>query len=90
MERWHGCVENGLLAADADLETLTTTMLAAIQGGLLLAKTSRDSTQLRAALEGAIAQLRAHGVRRQASPVVAVRRASARSWRFDSGRFLTV
>ena len=54
--------ENHLLAADADLETLTTTTLAAIQGGLLLAKTSRDSAQLRAALEGAIAQLRAHGV----------------------------
>ena len=54
--------QNHLLAADADLETLTTTTLAAIQGGLLLAKTSRDSAQLRAALEGAIAQLRAHGV----------------------------
>lgn len=54
--------ENHLLAADADLEALTTTTLAAIQGGLLLAKTSRDSALLRAALEGAIAQLRAHGV----------------------------
>jgi TetR/AcrR family transcriptional repressor of nem operon len=50
--------DSGLLAADADLEQLTTTMLAAIQGGLLLAKTSRDSTQLRVALDGAIAQLR--------------------------------
>ncbi len=55
--------ENRLLAADADLETLTTMTLAAIQGGLLLAKTSRDSGQLRAALDGAIAQLHAHGVR---------------------------
>jgi TetR/AcrR family transcriptional regulator, transcriptional repressor for nem operon len=54
--------QNHLLAADADLEALTTTTLAAIQGGLLLAKTSRDSAQLRAALDGAIAQLRAHGV----------------------------
>jgi AcrR family transcriptional regulator len=54
--------QNHLLAADADLDALTTTTLAAIQGGLLLAKTSRDSAQLRAALEGAIAQLRAHGV----------------------------
>jgi AcrR family transcriptional regulator len=53
--------DNGLLARDADLEALTTTTLAAIQGGLLLAKTSRDSAQLRAALDGAIAQLRAHG-----------------------------
>jgi len=49
---------NRLLAADADLEALTTTTLAAIQGGLLLAKTSRDSTQLKAALDGAIAHLR--------------------------------
>jgi TetR/AcrR family transcriptional regulator, transcriptional repressor for nem operon len=54
--------QNHLLAADADLEALTTTTLAAIQGGLLLAKTSRDSAQLRAAREGALAQLRAHGV----------------------------
>ena len=54
--------DNGLLARDADLDALTTTTLAAIQGGLLLAKTSRDSAQFRAALEGAVAQLRAHGV----------------------------
>jgi TetR/AcrR family transcriptional regulator, transcriptional repressor for nem operon len=54
--------DNRLLSSDADLEALTTTTLAAIQGGLLLAKTSRDSSQLRAALDGAIAQLRAHGV----------------------------
>ena len=52
--------DSGLLAADADLEPLTTTMLAAIQGGLLLAKTSRDSTQLQIALDGAIAQLHTH------------------------------
>jgi TetR/AcrR family transcriptional regulator, transcriptional repressor for nem operon len=52
---------NGLIAAGADLDTLTTITLAAIQGGLLLAKTSRDAGQLRAALDGAIAQLRANG-----------------------------
>ncbi len=52
--------DGGLLAADADLEQLTTTTLAAIQGGLLLAKTSRDGTQLRIALDGAIAQLHTH------------------------------
>ena len=50
--------ERRLLASDADLEALTTTTLAAIQGGLLLAKTSRDSTQLKAALDGAISHLR--------------------------------
>jgi AcrR family transcriptional regulator len=52
--------DNGLLAADADLEALTTTTLASIQGGLLLTKTSRDSAQLGAALDGAVAQLRTH------------------------------
>jgi TetR/AcrR family transcriptional regulator, transcriptional repressor for nem operon len=50
--------ERGLLEDDADLEALTTTTLAAIQGGLLLAKTSRDSTQLKTALDGAITHLR--------------------------------
>jgi AcrR family transcriptional regulator len=50
--------ERRLLAPGADLEALTTTTLAAIQGGLLLAKTSRDSAQLRAALDGAIRHLR--------------------------------
>jgi TetR/AcrR family transcriptional regulator, transcriptional repressor for nem operon len=54
--------DNGLLASEADLETLTTLTLAAMQGGLLLAKTSRDSGQLRAALAGAIAHLQTNGV----------------------------
>jgi AcrR family transcriptional regulator len=52
--------KNGLVAADADLDTLTTITLSAIQGGLLLAKTSRDANQLRITLDGAIAQLKAH------------------------------
>ena len=52
--------ENGLIAARADLDALTTITLSAIQGGLLLSKTSRDAGQLRIALEGAIAQLRAN------------------------------
>jgi AcrR family transcriptional regulator len=50
--------DNRQIPADADLETLTTMMLSAIQGGLLLAKTSRDAGQLRTALNSAIAQLR--------------------------------
>jgi AcrR family transcriptional regulator len=58
---------NGLLSAEADLDALTTSMLASIQGGLLLAKTSRDVGQLRLALAGAIAQLRAHATRRTTS-----------------------
>ncbi len=52
--------DNQLLARDADIYTLNTITLAAIEGGLLLAKTTRDSTQLRIALDGAIAHQRAH------------------------------
>jgi TetR/AcrR family transcriptional repressor of nem operon len=58
--------DNGLIVADADLETLTTITLSAIQGGLLLAKTSRDAGMLRTSLEGAIAQLRAQAPARGA------------------------
>jgi hypothetical protein len=57
--------ENGLLSEDADLDALTTVTLSAIQGGLLLAKTSRDAGQLQAALDGAIAQLRVHAPERR-------------------------
>jgi TetR/AcrR family transcriptional regulator, transcriptional repressor for nem operon len=57
LERLH---DNRLLARDADIYTLTTITLSAIEGGLLLAKTTRDSRQLRIALDGAIAHLRAH------------------------------
>jgi AcrR family transcriptional regulator len=49
-----------LISTDADLDALTMSMLASIQGGLLLAKTSRDVGQLRVVLDGAIAQLRTH------------------------------
>jgi AcrR family transcriptional regulator len=52
--------DNHHLAPEAELDTLTTITLSAIEGGLLLAKTTRDSTQLRIALDGAIAHLRAH------------------------------
>ncbi|HTU85709.1 MAG TPA: TetR/AcrR family transcriptional regulator [Solirubrobacteraceae bacterium] len=51
--------DNGLIAPSADLDRLSTATLAAIQGGLLLAKTSRDAGRLRIALDGAIAMLRA-------------------------------
>ena len=51
---------SALISPDADLDALTTITLSAIQGGLLLTKTSRDVGQLRTALAGAITQLRAH------------------------------
>ncbi|HEY4428944.1 MAG TPA: TetR/AcrR family transcriptional regulator [Solirubrobacteraceae bacterium] len=52
--------DNGLLAEDADLDALTTIVLSAIQGGLLLSKTSRDATPLRVALDGAITHLKSY------------------------------
>jgi TetR/AcrR family transcriptional repressor of nem operon len=66
--------ENGLIAADADLDALTTITLSAIQGGLLLTKTSRDVSQLRTALDGAIAVLRSNAPTGRAR-----RRSAARS-----------
>ena len=58
--------ENGLISAGADLDALTTITLSAVQGGLLLSKTTRDAGQLRIALEGAIEQLQANAPRRRA------------------------
>ena len=51
-------LDNGLLRPDADLDVLTTRTLAAVQGGLLLAKTMRSGEPLRASLQGAVEQLR--------------------------------
>ena len=73
--------DNQLLANDADIDELTTSMLAAIQGGLLLGKTTRDSTQLRIALGGAIARLRAC-----APPPPPARRAATRRASEDAAR----
>ena len=53
-------VENGQLDPAADLDALTTATLAAVQGGLLLAKTERNSKPLQIVLDTAIQQLHAH------------------------------
>jgi TetR/AcrR family transcriptional regulator, transcriptional repressor for nem operon len=53
-------VENGQLDPTADLDALTTATLAALQGGLLLAKTERDSKPLQTALYTAIERLQSH------------------------------
>jgi TetR/AcrR family transcriptional regulator, transcriptional repressor for nem operon len=53
-------VENGQLDPTADLDALTTATLAALQGGLLLAKTERDSKPLQTALHTAIERLQSH------------------------------
>ena len=49
----------GVLRADADSRELASGLLAALQGGYLLAKTARDVTLMRVAMDMAIAQTRA-------------------------------
>src|SRR4051794_10653476 len=49
----------GVLRADADSRALASGLLAALQGGYLLAKTARDVTFMRVAVDMAIAQVRA-------------------------------
>ncbi|MFG1708663.1 TetR family transcriptional regulator C-terminal domain-containing protein [Nonomuraea sp. M3C6] len=54
--------ESGELAADADPERLATSLMAALQGGLLLARTTRDVRRLEVALDIALGYVRAHAV----------------------------
>ncbi|ROP27570.1 TetR family transcriptional regulator [Couchioplanes caeruleus] len=49
----------GLLPGDVDVMTLATATLATIQGGILLAKTTRDPERLRAALTATTGYLQA-------------------------------
>ena len=49
----------GVLQADADSRALASGLLAALQGGYLLAKTARDVNLMRVAVDMAIAQVRA-------------------------------
>lgn len=52
----------GLLRQDADPALLATTLLATLQGGLLLCQTWKDASPLEASLNGAIGYLRAFAV----------------------------
>ena len=64
-ERWQGYLARGLermrergqLATDAEPEILALATMASIQGGLLLARTQRNSRPLRVALDAAMAYL---------------------------------
>ena len=68
LDRWRRAIEgalhrmraNGELSAEADIERLATTLLAAFQGGVLLAKADGSSAPLRVALDGALAVLRSY------------------------------
>jgi len=51
-------VENGVLRSEADPEALATSVLASLQGGLLLAEVDRDTRCLEVALDAALAYLR--------------------------------
>ncbi len=56
---------NGDLAPDADPGRLATGLMAALQGGLLLARTTRDVGQLETALDMALGYVQAHVVTRR-------------------------
>ncbi|MGN7799558.1 TetR/AcrR family transcriptional regulator [Leifsonia sp. 22587] len=65
-ERWQDLLREGLetmrqrgeLRDDANVGDLSTSVLAAVQGGLLLSQTRRDSASVRVALDASIAYLR--------------------------------
>jgi TetR/AcrR family transcriptional repressor of nem operon len=50
--------DSGVLRPDIDVESMAMSMLAAVQGGLLLSQTRRDSRAVRAAVDGSIAYLK--------------------------------
>ena len=52
-------LRRGILPADLDLDRTALALLAAVQGGLLLSQTRRDTVALEAALDAAIDHLRA-------------------------------
>jgi TetR/AcrR family transcriptional repressor of nem operon len=54
--------ENGILRATADAEQLSTFMLGALQGGLLLCQTRKDVASLETTLDIALDHLRTWAV----------------------------
>lgn len=55
-----GLRRRGLLQADADVDALAVATVASLQGGLLLAQTTRSTTPLEVALDAALAHIRSH------------------------------
>ena len=55
-------VAAGQLRPEADLDRLALATLASLEGGLLLSKTTRTTVPIEAALDAAIAHLRAFAV----------------------------
>ncbi|MGE2767193.1 TetR/AcrR family transcriptional regulator [Rhodococcus sp. 1.20] len=67
-ERWEAPIRDGLarmrargdLRPDTDTDALALALLAALQGGLLLTQTRRDTAPLRVALDTVLAHIRTH------------------------------
>jgi TetR/AcrR family transcriptional regulator, transcriptional repressor for nem operon len=67
-ERWEAPIRDGLtrmrergeLRSDADTDTLALALLTALQGGLLLTQTRRNTEPLRAGLDTVLAQVRTY------------------------------
>jgi TetR/AcrR family transcriptional repressor of nem operon len=67
-ERWESPIRAGLarmrtrgdLRPDTDTDTLALALFAALQGGLLLTQTRRDTASLRAGLDSVLAYIRTH------------------------------
>jgi TetR/AcrR family transcriptional repressor of nem operon len=55
-------IEQGVLRDDADPERLSLAMLAALQGGLLLAQSQRNTAALEAGLDAIIERIHYHAV----------------------------
>jgi hypothetical protein len=52
--------DTGALRPEADVRTLATGLMAALQGGYLLAQTARDVTPMKIALDMAVAHVRTY------------------------------
>jgi TetR/AcrR family transcriptional repressor of nem operon len=70
-ERWEAPIRSGLagmrargaLRPDTDTDALALALLVALQGGLLLTQTRRNTTPLRAGLDTVLAHIRTHATR---------------------------
>ncbi len=73
--RWRCIIRDGLtnmrargeLRPDADVDALATALLAAVQGGILLTRTERDTSSLQTALDAAVDYVGSHMVGQQPS-----------------------
>ena len=75
-ERWEAPIrdglarmrEQGVLRPDTDTDSLALALLTALQGGLLLTQTRRDTAPLRVGLDTVIAQIRTYATGEPSTP----------------------